>query len=468
MFIRWVFSFLLMSQALFAWTHRPEPILVSTGPAQRQLPGIIYNLDNFVHLADYFGLQLDEYGANSTVDYLVPVFPNKITTFANSLPQIVMNKNDVILIEVTTPDSEWLDTHSLFNITPYFYFYDSDGVETPVYASENITIQFFDLFGTPGEVTKICITPNKTIATQYQGMGYMVSGMPEEYLDSTTFQILFRVGTIGDIDHQLSINSFVRVTFLEATQEEPFAGSDYYDAAEIVASFPMELDPDAPDYMTNITDYNQIVSYLEMTGGFTPYQCVKYLSNIYSTDYAFNNFYKAVSVNPAAQMQANNTGENYYNSQGIPVYSQPYIDLHEFEGEFLHILSLNQNTMGAGLTSNVQIYNAQSLAIIDEGLITTAPDLPSFSSPGYPHGAPNPYPTFQINSYDVSNLIANDIHRIIITERISYNPVNYYQSSNEYEGKAYFFLGDMLTGTEIMYLEDNYDITITSHELPSS
>lgn len=448
--------FHLSAQAL---THRPYSTLIADGPAQREVAGVIYNLDNFVHLAEYFGLQLDEYGANSTVDYLVPVFPDKITTFANSLPQIVMNKNDVILIEVTVPDMTWLDTHSLFNITPYFYFYEADGVETPVYASENITIQFFELFDAPGDTIRICITPNATIASQYQGMGYMISGMPEEYLDSTTFQILFRVGTING-EHQLSINNFVRVAFLQATEAAAFAGSDYYDAAEIIASFPDELLPeDTPQYETNIADYNDIVTYLNGQG-YTPYQCLKYLSNIYSTDYAFNNFYKAITVNPAAEMQANNTGENYYNSQGIPVYTNPFIDLRTISAPYLYVLSVNQNTMGSGLTSNVQIYNAQNLAIIPDGLIITSPDLPAFSAPDYPYVSDNPYPLFQINAYNIPELIASGITQVIITERISYNPVNFYQSSNEYEGKAYFFFGGMLTPMQTTFLETNYDITI--------
>lgn len=450
---------LLFFNSLTALTHRPESILISQGPAQQEVAGVIYNLDNFVNIASYFGLQLDHYGANSTVDYLVPVFPNQISSFANALPQIVMNKNDIILIEVTVPDSLWLDTHSLFNITPYFYFYESGGVEVPVYASENITIQFFELFETPGNKIKICITPNQSLASQYQAMGYMISSMPEEYLDSTTFQILFRVGTIN-ASHQLSINSFVKVTFLKATQEESFAGSEYYDAAEVIASFPTELLPDnTPQYQTNIADYNDIVSYLNGQG-YTTYQCLKYLSNIYGTNYAFNNFYKSISVTPPAQMQANNTGENYFNSQGIPNYNNTFIDLTTISSTYLYILSLNQNTMGSGLTSNVQIYDAQSLALITDGLIITSPDLPAFSSPDYPYTSDNPYPLFQINAYNIPQLIASGITQVIITERISYNPVNFYQSSNEYEGKAYFFFGDALTPTQTTFLETNYDITI--------
>ncbi len=460
--LKHVLSLLFAPYILSAQTlvHRPESIVTSGAPEQRAVPGVIYNLDNFIHLAEYFGLQLDAYGANSTVDYFVPVFPDQITTFANNLPQIVMNQNDVILIEVTVPDTDWLNTHSLFNVTPYFYFYEADGVDTPVYASENITIQFFELFDTPGNTIQICITPNATLANEYQTRGYMISSMPEEYLDATTFQILFRVGTIS-AENQLSINNFVKVTFLKATNAAAFTGSDYYDAAQVIASFPTELLPaSTPQYLTNISDYNAIVTYLGGEG-YTTYQCLKYLSNVYNTSYAFNNFYKAITVNPAAQMQANNTGENYYNSQGIPVYSNAFIDLRTIvNSTFLYVLSLNQNTMGSGLTSNVQTYNAQDLTLIPDGLIITSPDLPPFSAPDYPYVSENPYALFQINAYNISDLIESGITEVILTERISYNPVNFYQSSNEYEGKAYFFFGDALTPTETTYLETNYDIAI--------
>lgn len=455
MIARYVFLF-LFACSLSALTHRPEPIIIGTPPAQQVVRGVIYNLDNFVNIAEYLGAHLDEYGANSTVDYLTPVFPHKITTFADALPQIVMNKNDVILIEVTVPDRQWQDGHSLFNITPYFYFYEENGQEISVYASENITIQFFELFHTPGDVIKICITPNKTIADQYESDGYMISGMPQEYLDQTTFQILFRVGTLFS-QPQRSINDFVKVTFLKAMQESSFAGSDYFDAAEIIASFPAELTPDSPP--GDLAEYQAIASYLQGEG-FLVNQCVKYLSNIYGTMYAFNNFYKAITVSPAAQMQANNTGENYFNSPGYPVAADAFIDLNEVPGDYLYVLSLNQNTMGAGLTSNVQVYNSQSLAIIPDGLITTSPSIPPFSDPDYPYVVINTEPLFKITGYNVASLIAAGTEQVIVTERISYNPVNFYQSSNEYEGKAYVFYGEAFTLSQEMTLLTDYGITV--------
>lgn len=453
-----VFLFTLCTLSLLAVDHDPDSILISTPPAAREIIGVCYNIDNFIKITKYLGLALDNYGANSTVNYSVPVFPH-ISTLANSLPQITMGENDYIIIEVTVPDTTWLNTHSLFNITPYFYFYNADGLQTPVYASENITIQFFELFNVPGETIRVCVTANKTIGDRYQTMGYLISAMPAEYLDSTTFQILFRVGTIDGEEDQLSINRFTKVTFFQAMQSDSFAGSEYYNAAEIIASFPTALMPSGTQYDINIADYNDIVTYL--TGqGYTLDQCLKYLSNIYGTSYALDNFYAAVSVSPAAQLQANNTGENYFNSQGIPIYSDGFIDLTTINAPYLYILSLNQNTMGSGLTSNVQIYNEQSLALIDNGLIVTSPDLPAFSAPDYPYVASNPYPLFQINAFSIPDLIASGVPQIIITERISYNPVNFYQTSNDYPGKAYFFFGNTLTPDQTAYLETNYGITV--------
>ncbi len=441
-----------------AISHDPYSTIISTTPSVREIVGACYNLDNFIKLTTYLGLALDNYGANSTVNYMVPVFPH-ISTLANSLPQITMGKNDYIIIEVTVPDESWLNTHSLFNITPYFYFYNVDGIQTSVYASENITIQFFEKFSTPNTTIRICITANKTIATQYESMGYLISAMPAEYLDSTTFQILFRVGTINGEDDQLSINRFTKVTFFQAMQSEAFLGSEYYNAAEIISSFPTALMPSGTQYDTNIANYNNITTYL--TGqGYDLNQCLKYLSNIYSTSYALDNFYAAVSVFPPAELQANNTGENYFNSQGIPVYSNGFIDLTTIEFPYLYILSLNQNSIGSGLTSNVQIYNEQTLALINNGLIVTSPDLPAFSALNYPYVSTNPYPLFQINAFSIPELIASGTPQIIITERISYNPINFYQTSNNYPGKAYFFFGNTLTSDQTTYLESNYGITV--------
>jgi hypothetical protein len=444
-----------------AVSHDPDSILLSGTPAQREIVGFCYNIDNFVKTTNYLGLALDNYGANSTVNYSVPVFPH-VTTLSDALPQISMGKNDYIIIEVTVPDTDWLDVHSLFNITPYFYYYYENGPNV-VYASENITIQFFELFGTPGETIRICVTPNKTIGAQYETAGYIVSAMPEEYLDATTFQILFRVGTINgsasDKPDQLSINRFTKVTFFQATNDSDFTGSDYYTASEIISSFPTALMPSGSTYDTYLAEYDGIVTYLSGEG-YDPTQCLKYLSNVYGTSYAMDNFYTAITVSPPAGLEANNTGENYFNSQGIPTYSDGFINLEDISYPYVYVLSVNQNLMGSALTSNVQVYNNTTLALVNQGLIVTSPDLPSFSTPGYPYVASNTYPLFQINAFNISDLIGSGATQIIITERISYNPINFYQTSYDYPGKAYFFFGNEIPTVQADYLQTNYGITI--------
>lgn len=72
----------------------------------------------------------------------------------------------------------------------------------------------------------------------------------------------------------------------------------------------------------------------------------------------------------------------------------------------------------------------------------------------------NTEPLFKITGYNVASLIAAGTEQVIVTERISYNPVNFYQSSNEYEGKAYVFYGDAFTMSQEMTLLTDYGITV--------
>lgn len=432
--------------------------IISSSSPYRAVPGQVIDLNEAANGASSaFGIQVDEYGANSTVYYFTPVFPDNITTSSNDMPQITMSKDDAILIEVTTPDKKWLDTHSLFNITPYFYYYTKNGAQVPVYASENITIQFFDRFKKSQQIQKICMTSNKMLAKRYQAKGYMISAIPAEYLDATTLQILFRVGAIASTP-QLPISTFVKVFFLQATGNESLDDSQYYNAADIIASFPTAKFPASSQ--ANLNAYKKIVNYLNKQG-YTTYQFVNYLSNIYGKKYAFDNFYKAITVDPAAQIQANNTGENYFDSIGFPDSSDGFIDLTATTAPYIYVLSANQNMMKASLTSNIQVYNKQDLELIPNGSIATAPDLPSFSDLNYPYVSEDKYPLFQINAYNISDLISSGITQIIIAERASYNPENFYASSYAYKGKAYYFFGNALTSEQQSYLSKTYGVQVT-------
>ena len=97
--------FIFYTLPVTAVDHDPDSILISTplistSPAHHKIPGFCYNIDNFVKITKYLGLALDNYGANSTVNYMVPVFPH-ISTFADTLPQISMEK--MIILSSKSP-----------------------------------------------------------------------------------------------------------------------------------------------------------------------------------------------------------------------------------------------------------------------------------------------------------------------------------------------------------------------------
>lgn len=182
-------------------------------------------------------------------------------------------------------------------------------------------------------------------------------------------------------------------------------------------------------------------------------QTAKYLSNIYDTNYAFDNFYTSITINPPATLEGNNTGENYYNSS--------FIDLTTLTQEYVYVLSLNQNLMKTALTSNIQIYNKANNQPVNK-IINTSGGLPQFSNKNYPYAANNNkmYPLFQLNGYNVQEFISANITSILIVERLSYNPINFYQSSYDYTGSAYILFGSELSNANTDYLNSNYDITI--------
>jgi len=120
--------------------------------------------------------------------------------------------------------------------------------------------------------------------------------------------------------------------------------------------------------------------------------------------------------------------------------------------------------MQVALTSNVQIYNRDNNEVNTNGNISTSQDLPIFTYPTYPYISNNDelYPLFQLNYYNINTLISQEITSIIVVERLSYNPINFYHSSYEYTGSAYVLLGPALSNEDTSYLTSNYDIAIKS------
>lgn len=254
-------------------------------------------------------------------------------------------------------------------------------------------------------------------------------------------------------NYSFNINSFVTTKYHKGSSElEP--NSVYYTSEEIEASLPTALLPvNDPTYLQNLDIFNSAVKYLQTISSSST-QAQPYFSNTYETDYGFNSFYTSITVTPPAELQANNTGEAYFNTKSI--------DLTTLTTPFFYVLTLNQKLMDVGLTSNVQIYNRDNNAIIYNGEIVSSSPLPLFTNPAYPYIKNDDitYPLLQLITYEVSDLIAQNITSIIIVERIEFNPINFYQSSFDYPGSTYVFFANELTTDETNYLTTLYGSNI--------
>lgn len=422
-------------------------------PLNSYVKGFSYNVKNLYNFLGKFISNQDAYGSNTTVDYYVTYFPGITSNKSSKLfPLTEFGPNDYILYDITVPDEKWQSTHNVFNITPYFYSYTKDGVETDVWASTDITIPLFNEFKIPGNKIKICITSSKLFYDQYKKEGYIVSKIPVEYLNSTTFFPFFRIGSTDDNDKS-DINTYVKSYYYKSDIMTPI---NNYTSSEIISTLPPALIPSNQTFDNNLVKFNNIVSYLNdnicdinLTS-----QTFKYFSNIYNVDYAFDSFYTSITVNPPAQLQGNNTGENYFNSN--------FIDLTTLSQPYIYVLALNQNTMQTGLTSNIQIYNSANYEAITNGSYNTSPGIPTMNTKNYPNTTNNNLPLFYLTGIDVSQVLLTGVTSIMIVERIAYNPINFYQSSNDYTGKAYILFGPQLNNDNISYLKTNYDISISS------
>jgi len=421
-------------------------------PLNNYVNGFSYNIKNLYNFLGLFINGQDAYGSNSTVSYYGTYFP-KITSNKSSklFPLVEIGPNDYILYDITVPDEKWQSSHNVFNITPYFFSYTTDEVVTDVWASTDITIPLFNEFKTPGNRIKICITSSKNVGDEFKKYGWIISKIPVEYLNSTTFFPFIRLGSTTDND-PVDINTYVKSYYYKSDNTSSI---NNYTSKDIILELPISLIPSNQTFDNNLTNFNNIVSYLNLNvcdSNLTS-QTVKYFSNLYNVKYAFKSFYDSITVNPAAQLQGNNTGENYFNSN--------FIDLTTLTQAYIYFLALNQNTMQTGLTSNIQVYNASDYDVITNGTFNTSPSIPTMNNINYPNTFNNNLPLFYLTGLNVSQILSTGVTSIMIVERISYNPINYYQSSNDYTGKAYVLFGPQLNTDSVKYLKQNYDILIS-------
>uniref|UniRef100_A0A6C0AGE9 Uncharacterized protein n=1 Tax=viral metagenome TaxID=1070528 RepID=A0A6C0AGE9_9ZZZZ len=372
----------------------------------------------------------DNYGANSTINYIGAEFRN-LTSRQKLFETVTVHPDDFIIIKIKL-DNHFKNNSSLFNFTPYFFTYGCNQ-NNEVFASVDQTLLFFDKQVYDREI-KICCTANKDIAEKFKNRGYIISRIPIEYISCAKYTFLFRTGTLISGDFlNLPNNSSIDYYRSNKTCYEK---EKYFNQASIIKKWTVSLKPLSFRRISSLfkTFTNDLTNLFP-----NKYLTYNYLSNIYSTNYPFQSFYDAISIisnGLNAQMQANNTGENYFNSNTINVENDMTMG-------FL-VVSLNQLKFTAALTSNIQIYNMTNKSAIES--YDTAKNLPSMNSCNYPYNEKRDdnYPVINCKLFSNEFFISKNVNQIMFVERLSYNPVNFNHTDNPYIDSAQIFYGKIV------------------------
>jgi hypothetical protein len=204
-----------------------------------------------------------------------------------------------------------------------------------------------------------------------------------------------------------------------------------------------------------INSYTQIKTYLN---GFfsTIYTVYPYLSNYTdpSVNYAIDSFYVSNNLPRPINIQGNNTCENYYTSNPINIVNDM--------SQYIYILYLNQYSAGAGITSNIQLYNSTSHNEITNGSIISGPNIPTMSTTNYPYPTTNDLPVYGIYGLSMASIYTETSgDSIDVTERISYGLTNFNYVNYDSINTTVIYVGNKLSHTQTNYLYDNYQITVT-------
>lgn len=379
---------------------------------------------------------INSYGANYYTYYYAPIFTN--TKIIENIPVIVLNSIDeYILMEITIPNDGFIDNVNLFNITPYFYSYKNDSI----FASVDKTLEFFKPKLNPSDTIKIVFTSSKTIGTYFENKGYIISKIPAEYLQESTYNFLIRIGNLSGTYEPGSFIKYSKIILDKFVSTEPIIP---YSDLDIILSLPTSLSSkyiyDGQIELNNklLNFYNeQKKFYLKL--GYDEIPTYLYLQNIPNphVNYAFQSFYDAISVKPYIKMQANNTGESYFNSE--------LIDLNNYVNLEILIMAVNQNEYGYGIYSNIHIYNKSGLEVIENGSYLTSPNIPVISEPSYPYVDEKSaeylnYPLINIKKYNVNDILSQGIKEIYIVERVGYNPINFSHPDDYHTPKFSVFI----------------------------
>jgi len=412
------------------YSYDPDDYVVFTG-----------NLVNVNNLFAAIGIVKDnvqEYGANSTINYLALRFSG-LSFESNGFPVYSVRPDDFLLIEITIPSSDWMDQHNLLNFTPYFYdFVDEDGNKSTAFASVDSTVSFFDGLQ-PGSVHKICCTSSNNIAASFADEGYRICRIPIEFIGQATFLPLFRVGIMGQVMGNLP-QGMMQATYYQAVSAERADGASYSDSMQIIQTFARPLEPMSDAATRAIhTSYNETIKQLS-SSGYEVFHTFNFMAHVAHVKYAFQSFYDAISVRPVVGLLGNNTGENYFMSDDIDITQYSPSDT-------LYVLSVNQALSRCALSSNVQVYDRHNNSLVPGGTFETSPPLPPMSAAEYPASSArsvHSYPTMMISKYPLRDLLTAGLRKIAITERNAYNPVNYHYTSTLYVDTACYFVGEDL------------------------
>jgi hypothetical protein len=438
--------------------------------------GLLVDLTKVINLLSILN-PYDYHGANIYNHYYLPVF-DSITEYIDNIPVIKFNNcNEFILMELQIPDDEnYLNDINVFNITPYFYTYKNDEV---VFASTDQTIEFFMNKIYPGRIIKIIFTFSETIGNLYHDDGYIVSKLPSEYINDVTFTFILRIGSIISYEkqqhqqlsgqQQAHKTSALLMNTTLTLNEMINDNINLYTSKTIIKTFPKVYGSILIYENTKINKiydrtllisykyiYQNEINYYKNNKNNLEIKTYLFKQNLSNPEvkYAFQSFYEAISVRPFMNLQGNNTGENYYNSDII------HLNNYKNKNKII-ILACNQLKFGYGLTSNIQIYDMNGFNVIDDGFYDTSPQIPSINSINYPYLSSNnsnnndnnhlmnynkvnnhnnvnigdlndKYPLINKKVIDINNLSSHNINDIFIIERVCYNPINF-NHSNYYE-----------------------------------
>ena len=345
----------------------------------QEIKGTLVDISNIITIISQF-ISANTYGANSNINYSSPTYDG-ITTIVNNIPVIEwIGINDYILFEFKIPSEEWLNQNNLLSLTPYFFSTD----DTVIFGSTDTTI-FIDKNNiNSNNIAKICFTTCENVANKFISLGYIISKIPIEYIENSTFSILIRIGLVDSSSIITNINSYMKSSYFINNTDSTY--NTYFTSKQIIESFPPVYPPlSNPSTIKVVNNFNNIETYLDTI--FTNKNIVyPYLSNIVDppTNFAIQNFYDSINLpnltppRDPINIQANNTGENYFLSNGIST-------VDDTKSLYLYILYLNQNSAGSGITSNIQIYDTLTHNEIFDGTIYTAPNLPPFTYFDYPY-----------------------------------------------------------------------------------